>query len=235
MKRFFLLAAICCATLVQAQTADEIIQKYTASMGGLDGYNTIKTAKFTGSLSQSGLVLPVTTQIVNNKAMRLDIEIMGTQIISVYNNGKGWKQNQFDGFETPTEMTAAELADTKPQASLASELMDYKARGHKVELQGKENVEGVECYKITLVSAGNNKTTTYFLDTATYTLIKSVTPRVMQDQSVEVETFYSDLKEFGGVKFAMKRIQKIMGQMFMELKLDKVELGVTIDPSIFEM
>jgi len=179
--------------------------------------------------------LPVTTQIVNNKAMRLDIEIMGTQIISVYNNGKGWKQNQFDGFETPTEMTAAELADTKPQASLASELMDYKARGHKVELQGKENVEGVECYKITLVSAGNNKTTTYFLDTATYTLIKSVTPRVMQDQSVEVETFYSDLKEFGGVKFAMKRIQKIMGQMFMELKLDKVELGVTIDPSIFEM
>ena len=52
---------------------------------------------------------------------------------------------------------------------------------------------------------------------------------------MEVETFYSDLKEFGGVKFAMSRVQKIMGQMFMELKLDKVELGVTIDPSIFEM
>lgn len=235
MKRF-LFALSCLATISShAQTADEVIQKYSAALGGLETFNKVTSAKMTGTVIQQSMEMPITTQLINNKAARTDIEVMGYKIINVYINGTGWKQNHFAGVETPTEITGMELIDAKAQASLVNHLMDYKNRGHKVELLGQEDVEGVKCYKISLVNKDDNKTTTYFIDVTGYTLIKSVTPREMQGQEVEVETFYSDFKEVNGLKFAMTRSQKIMGQEFATVKLDKVELNVKIDESIFKM
>ncbi len=218
-----------------AQTADEVIQKYSAALGGLDAFNKVTSAKMTGTVTQQSVDMPITTQLINNKAARTDIEVMGYQIINVYANGAGWKQNHFAGVETPTEITGTELIEAKAQASLVNHLMDYKNRGHKVELLGQEDVEGVKCYKISLVNKDDNKTTTYFINVADYILIKSVTPREMQGQQVEVDTFYSDFKEVNGLKFAMTRTQKVMGQDFASIKLDKIELNVTIDESIFKM
>lgn len=43
-----------------AQTADEIVQKYAAAMGGLDAFKKVQTAKFTGSVSVRGNDLPMT-------------------------------------------------------------------------------------------------------------------------------------------------------------------------------
>ena len=56
----------------------------------------------------------------------------------------------------------------------------------------------------------------------------------MQGQELEVETIYSNVKEFGGVKFTMTRTQSVEGQVFQEIKLEKVELDVTIDEKVFD-
>lgn len=235
MKRIALALAAMISLAAQAQTADEIVAKYSANLGGLEAFNKVTSAKMTGTLSQASMEMPLTTQMINNKSARTDVEVMGYQIINVYNNGKGWKQNHFAGVETPTEITGAELNEARAQASLVNHLMDYKNRGHKVEAAGQEDVEGVKCYKLTLLNKDDNKTTQYFISTTDYTLIKSVTPREMQGQVVDVETFYSDFKEINGLKFAMTRIQKVMGQLFMEIKLDKIELNVPVDEKVFEM
>lgn len=235
MKKFLTALFSMAVIAASGQTADEVIAKYSANLGGLEAFNKVTSAKMTGNITQASMVLPLTTQIINNKACRSDIDVMGQSIIQVYNNGTGWKQNPFDGTETPTEVTGKELIEFKAQASLVNHLMDYKARGHKVELAGQEDVEGVKCYKINLVNKDDEKTTTYYIAVNDYTLIKSVTTRTLQGQDMEVETFYSDFKEIGGLKFAMVRTQKIMGQVFMEVKLDKIELNVPIDEKIFNM
>ncbi|MBL7748979.1 MAG: hypothetical protein JNM19_16185, partial [Chitinophagaceae bacterium] len=92
-----------------AQTVDEVIQKYSAALGGLDAFNKVTSAKMTGTVTQQSVDMPITTQLINNKAARTDIEVMGYQIINVYANGTGWKQNHFAGVETPTEITGTEL------------------------------------------------------------------------------------------------------------------------------
>lgn len=235
MKRILFALFALAALSAKAQTADEVISKYSAALGGLDAFNKISSAKMTGTVTQQNMDMPITTQLINNKAARTDIEVAGYQIINVYNNGTGWKQNHFAGIETPTEITGTELIDAKAQASLVNHLMDYKNRGHKVELLGQEDVEGVKCYKISLVNKDDNKTTTYYINVADYLLIKSVTPRELQGQQVEVETFYSDFKVINGLKFAMTRTQKIMGQDFAAIKLDKIELNVPVDEKIFKM
>lgn len=232
-----LLFAVLSFALVSAnaQTADEVIQKYAANMGGLEAFNKISSAKMTGIYSTQGNDIALTTQIINGKGMRTDLELMGQAVINCYFNGKGWKINPFQGVTTPTEVTGTELNDFKTQSNLANQLMDYKARGHQVELQGEDAVEGIKTYKIKLTNKDDSKVTTYFISTSDYTLIKSATMRQFQGQDMEVESFYSDLKEVNGVKFFMTRDSKIEGQVFQTVKYEKVELNVTIDEKIFEM
>jgi hypothetical protein len=217
-----------------AQTVDEVIQKYATNLGGLDAFNKIKTAKFTGTLTSQGNDLTMTLQVVNGKAIRQDIEVMGSQIINVYNNGKGWKQNPFAGAPAPADMSAAEVADMKPQSMMAPALMDYKARGHQVELLGQETIGGIKTHKIKLTNKDDGKVTTYYINASDYTLIKSEAEREMQGQTVTVESWYSDLKEVNGLKFPMSRIQKIAGEEFAAVKLDTVELNGPIDEKIFD-
>ncbi len=235
MKKFLLTLFSFAAVAAYAQTADEVIQKYSTALGGLDAFNKVTSAKMTGNVTTQGMVLPVTSQIINNKAVRTDIEIMGQSIVNVYNNGTGWKINPYAGAETATEVTGTELKEFKAQSSLVNHLMDYKNRGHQVELAGQEDVEGVKCFKLKLTNKDDGKVTNYFISTGDYLLIKSVGKRDMQGQEVDVETFYSDFKDVGGLKFAMTRIQKIMGQVFQEIKLDKIELNVPVDENIFKM
>jgi hypothetical protein len=235
MKKLLFAVLSFAVVSAHAQSADEVIQKFSANMGGLDAINKISSAKMTGTYSTQGNDFPLTVQIINGKAMRTDVEVMGQAVTNVYYNGKGWKINPFAGATTATEVTGSELSDFKVQASLSSQLMDYKARGHQVELQGEETIEGIKTFKIKLTNKEDGKVTTYFISTADYTLIKSVTNRTIQGQDMDVESFYSDLKEFGGVKFFMTRDSKIEGQTFQTVTYEKIELNVTIDEKIFAM
>jgi len=219
---------------VHAQTADEVIQKYTVNMGGLDAFNKISSAKMTGTYSVQGNDLGLTVQVLNGKGMRSDIDAMGQSVTSVYFNGKGWKVNPFAGITTPTDVTGTELNDFKAQSYLSNQLMDYIARGHQVELEGKETIEGIETYKIKLTNKDDSRVTTYFISTKDNTLIKSVTSRDIQGQPTDVESWYSDLKEINGVKFFMTRDSKMNGEVFQTIKYDKIELNVTIDEKVFE-
>jgi len=219
----------------RAQTADEIVQKYAAAMGGLDAFNKVSSAQLTGTLSSQGANFPLLIRIINGKAMRTDVEVRGKTINNVYNNGKGWTLNPYTGPATPKEVTGAELLMLKVQASLANNLMDYKNRGHKVELLGREDVEGIKTFKIKLTTKDDGKITTYFINVADYLLVKSIAKREIAGAEYDAETFYSDIKDINGIKFSMRFMQKIEGQVFQDVKYEKIELNVPLDEKIFEM
>ncbi len=217
-----------------AQTADDVIQKYSKAMGGLASFNAIKTMKSTGTITTQGVDLALTSQIINGKAVRSDVQAMGQSVINSYKDGKGWKINPFAGVTTVTDMTPEELLDFKSQSMIANQLMDYKARGHTVELQGQEDVEGIKTYKIKLTNKDDNKVTTYFITVTDNLILKSVSTRQLQGQEIEVETLYSDFKDFNGLKFPMVRTQKMEGQVFQEIKIATIEFNVPIDEKIFD-
>ncbi|MDP4262268.1 MAG: hypothetical protein Q8941_07025 [Bacteroidota bacterium] len=217
-----------------AQTVDEVIQKCSANLGGLEAFNKIKTVKMTGTVTTQGMDLPITIQIINGKATRTDVEVMGSQVIRCYKDGKGWIQNPFAGATTPTDATGLDLADLKQQSMLATPLMDYKARGSQAELQGQEDVNGEKAFKVKLTSKDDGKPTIYYIKTSDYSIIKSESEREIQGQTVTIETWVSEPKDFGGAKFFMNRVQKINGEEFQSIKFDAITLDVTIDEKIFD-
>ncbi len=235
MKRMLLALLTIACLQATAQTAEDIIEKYAANLGGLDAFNKIKTMKMTGSVNAQGGEMPLTISVINGKAARTDVEAMGMQIISVYNNGTGWKQNPFAGAKTPTAVSGAELSELKSQCIIAPTLMNFKALGSKVELSGQEDVEGIKTYVIKLTAKESDRVTEYYIATNDYMLIKSSIEREIQGTKQKIETWYSDLKDFNGLKFYLTKMQKISGQVFQTSTLKTIEMDVPVDEKIFEM
>lgn len=234
MKKLLLMVATFGILSAQAQTAEDVVSKFTQSQGGLQAFNNVKTLKMSGSVTVQGMELPITVQVINGKAVRSDVEVMGSAVISAYKDGKAWTQNPFAGSPDPTDASAETAAELKGQASVASMLMDYKARGHKIELAGQEAVEGIPTYKIKLTQGDNQKATTFYITTADYSLLKSTSSMDMMGQTVEVETIYSDAVVVKGLKFYSSRTQKADGEEFQTIKFDKIEVDVPIDEKIFD-
>ena len=234
MKKILFIIVSFAFISANAQKVDEVIQKYAKAMGGLSAFNAVKTVRMIGTVKVQGMELPITVQIINGKAVRTDVDAMGQSVIKSYKDGKGWKIDPFSGAPTATDMTHDELIEAKGQSMIASQLMDYKARGHKVELQGQEDVDGIKAHKIKLTNKDDSKVTTYFISVADNTLVKSVNTRDMQGQQIEVHNYASDIKEYGGIKFPMTRTQKVQGQVLQEIKMTLVELNVAIDEKVFD-
>lgn len=234
MKKLFFAILSLVFVSAQAQTVDEVINKYITTMGGLDAFKNLKTAKMTGKVLVQGLELPITIQVINGRAVRSDVDAMGQSVISSYKDGKGWKINPFAGFPDATDVTDAELPDLKAQTMLTSQIIDYKAQGHKVELLGQEDVDGIKTNKVKLTNKDDSRVTTYFISVNDNSLVKSVSMRENEGQQIEVETFYSNVKEYNGAKFAMTRVSKVNGDITQEVRLDKMELNVTIDEKVFD-
>lgn len=233
MKKIFVLLLAFAFVKANAQTVDEIVQKYATAMGGLENFKKIKTAKLTGTASAQGNEFPITVQIINGRAMRTDVEVMGQTITNAYKDGKGWKINPYAGAPTATDATPEELNEFKIQGSFISQLMDYKDHGYKAELLGQEDVDGAKAYKIKLTT-DDNKSTTYYIDANSFMLVKTTGMRNIMGQDVELETTYGDIKDIGNVKFSMTRSVKSAGQTLQEVRFDKVELDVPIDEKIFD-
>ncbi len=234
MKQFFLALLSMAVLSVQAQTVEEIIQKHNAALGGLDSFNKVITEKITGVTTIQGNDYPLTVQLINGKAMRVDVDVMGQAVVNVCYNGSGWKINPFAGATDATDVTGNELNEYKAQTFAASNLMDYKNRGHQLELLGQEEVEGVKVFNLRLTAKEDGKVSNYYISTSDYLLIKSISKREIQGQEVEISTFFSNYKDFGGLKFACTRSLQAGGQVFQEVNYEKVELNVPVDEAIFK-
>ena len=58
--------------------------------------------------------------------------------------------------------------------------------------------------------------------------------RNLMGQDMELETYYSEVKDIGNIKISMMRSVQSGGQTLQEVHFDKVELDVPIDEKIFD-
>jgi hypothetical protein len=112
---------------------------------------------------------------------------------------EGWAYMPFQGMQKPEPKTADDVKESQTDLDIAGPLVDYTAKGHKVELVGKEDVDGTECYKINTILTGG-KSVTYFIDPASNMIIRSKSKSKVNGKEIEVQTDYSDFKEVDGVK-----------------------------------
>jgi outer membrane lipoprotein-sorting protein len=230
MGTFFLLAILTFSG-IQAQTADEIINKYIDALGGKAKLEQIKSAYILGTTQVMGNGAQSTTSILEGKGFRLEYEVNGQKVIQVFTDKGGWQVNPMMGSTTPQPLPEEMYKGSRGQIYITGPLYNYTAKGNKVELLGKEGNE----YKLKITNMDSVETTVY-IDGTTYYLDKLTRSTNFMGQAVELTINFSNFKKTDfGVVFPYSTEINFGGQFTITNTLDKIELNKPIDPSIFEM
>lgn len=219
-----------------AQSADEIIAKHIDALGGLQKIKAVKTVRMTGKLTLGpGIEAPVAMEFKRPNQMRMDITVQGIVGTQAYDGATGWTLMPFAGSKTPQQMADDELKMAQEQADLDGPLIDYKAKGHAVELLGKEAVEGADAYKLK-VTQKNGVVRTIFIDAEAFLQVKEESKRTIRGTEMDTDTILGDYKEVDGIMFPHSVDSGAKGQpQRQKMVIDKIELNVPIEDARFKM
>jgi len=217
------------AFTAKAQTADEIINKHMAAIGGIDNWKKIKSVKMNGSVNAGGTELPVTITTVAGKGQRMEFAINGMTNYTIITPSKGWMYFPVQGQTKPEAMPEEAVKESQDQLDIQGPLVDYKAKGNKVTYVGKDDVEGTDCYKLKVVYA-TGKEETMYIDASNYYHIRSVDKVKANGKEMEQTVNYSnDQKLPEGIVYPMT-IESGNGPV----ALKSVEINKPVDESIFK-
>lgn len=242
MKKNVIIALMVLFTFIaKAQTADEIINKYIENTGGKDKWKALKSVKITGKAKQQGMDFPFTAIQSAVGKQKISYTFQGKEIVQPAFDGKEAWQTNF--MTMKAEKMEAEDAENMQReiGDFPDPFLDYKSKGYAVALEGKETVEGTECFKIKLTKKpmkveGKEVENVYyyFFDTQNYVPI--VTKTVVQKGPAKGATFEivnSDYQEVDGLYFPYSIAQKVNGQVAITLSTEKIELNVALDDKAF--
>jgi hypothetical protein len=167
----FAITLLAAAPHVKAQTADEIIAKNIDALGGKEKLQSIKTLYMEGTaVMQNGMEINTRTWRVKDKLYRQEISFGMGNVVIIVTPTNGWASNPRSGGEFKP-MPEEALKSLRLQLDVPGPLVDYAAKGYKVELSGKDTVDGKPCYKIKLTPATGNELT-YSIDAKSYYVLR---------------------------------------------------------------
>ncbi len=113
----------------------------------------IQTITLNGKMdagSNKNVQLPFVLKLKRPQMSRLEIEFGGKKALQIYDGKNGWKVRPFLGRNEVEPFTTAEMRIAADQGELDGYLIDHEAKGIKVEVMGKDPVEGHDAYKLQL-------------------------------------------------------------------------------------
>ena len=230
----------------QAQTADEIIDKYIDAIGGYDQWSKVEGIKMTAKVNQGGVEFPLDILQMKDGRQGQIITFQGKEIKQGMFDGKDlWSSNPIADKTERSDAESTENLKTNLGADFPIPLFDYKKRGYKVELLGKETIDGTETFKIKYIKNpikvdGKPKESIeyYFFDTENFIPLM-VESEMTQGPAKGMITQlrlsdYQEIPNGGGLIMPFSWTQGVKGQAGGQpINFTTVELNPKVDASVF--
>jgi outer membrane lipoprotein-sorting protein len=218
-----------------AQTADEIVKKALEARGGVAKLKAVQSERIAGHITfargEEGVFV---VELKRPLKMRAEISIEGQKIIRVYDGkSSGWMINPFVETKDAQPMSSEDLKNISDESDFDGPLVDYQAKGNQIELAGKETLDDKPVYRLKLTNK-NGDVRFYFLDGASFLLVKWEGVRRSGEQELPWESYFSDFQEVHGIRFPFRIDQGSPGtEMKQTLTAEKIEIDPQIDDSQF--
>lgn len=223
-----------------AQTADEIVEKHLAAMGGRAALAKLTSQVASGTIviQAQGADLAGTVELSKkapNKSrtlMRIDLSAMGGSELVVDQRCDGKTAFASNSLQGDREITGAQL-QSMLNATFPSSFLNYKETGGKVELLGRETVGAKPVLAMQYTPAAGPAIKLY-LDATTYLVSRSVVKLSVPEAGGEIEqaTDVTDYRAIDGVQTPFQVTVSGSGQV-LTITLAKVEYNVALDDAVF--
>jgi hypothetical protein len=222
------LAAAVVDTAPQSKlTAAAIVDKNVAARGGLQAWRTVQTLSLAGKMGAGGnqrstlqvpvpgprssaqtlstrpaeeVQLPFVMELKRPRKMRFELQFSGQTAIQVFDGANGWKLRPYLNRRVVEPYTTEEMKAASTQAELDGFLVDYAAKGTKIELAGMEKVENRDTYKLKLTMK-SGQALHVWVDADTFLEAKiEGQPRLLDGTYHPVEVYYRDYRPVNGLQ-----------------------------------
>lgn len=227
------------AHVTAAQTADEVIEKSIAALGGRAAHGKIKNRIATGEIAIGTPAGDIkgTVEIWNaapNKqrtVIKADLSAFGAGELVMDQRFDGSVGYVMDSMQGNRDITGTQLENMKAQG-FPNPFLNYKEAGTSVKLGAKETVAGKEAYLLTFEPPSGNPIKVY-VDAATFLPVRTVI-RADTPQTGEIEQYVDPLefRDIDGIKTPVK-IQMMNSLQTITMTFTKIEHNVTMDEKMF--
>jgi hypothetical protein len=125
------------------------------------------------------------------------------------------------------------VAEASEQADIEGPLVEWKAKGHRVELVGREPIGGREAYKLKVTLKGGAVLYDY-LDVKSMYLVRTDSTRQVRGRSLQIETTFSDFKKTQGILFPRQVEMAAAGRPIrLRIVVDTVEVNPPLSDRLF--
>ena len=225
------IAASLIPAAAQAQTVQQVLDKFIEAQGGRAALAAIKDMTYTGTaeMVQFGMSGGITMHQKEPNKMRMDIEVMGMVITQAFDGEAGWYTNPQTG--TEEAMTEQQTEDMKHQSLGNSALLNPDQLGITYALKPKETLNGND-YLVLEQAFKDGRRSTLYIDPATYLVYKTKTMGSSPTgEEMLSEVITSDYEKEGDLLVAKSITIFQAGQEFIRVKFSKVAFnsGLTDD------
>lgn len=219
-----------------AGNVDEIVARHVAARGGAAKLAAVEslrmTAKATGPGGREAILV---REVKRPGLIRLEFTSQGITGVYAYDGSQGWQVSPFDGELEPRPMPAESTRLAIAQADIGGPLVDWKAKGHRVELAGQEPLDGRKTWKLR-VTLKNADVQQVYLDAKSFLQVRTEATREQRGRKVETETSFADYREAGGVMFPHSIEIGVKGRPSrLSIVVQKIEVNPPLDDARFRM
>ncbi|MBZ5627584.1 MAG: outer membrane lipoprotein-sorting protein [Acidobacteriia bacterium] len=242
-------------------TAAQIVDKNVSARGGLQAWRAVQALEMTGKMDAGGnerrtlpvpgvktganmlprrpaepVQLPFVMDLKRGRKMRVEIQFNGQTALQVYDGSKGWKLRPFLNRHEVEAFTPEELQSAAAQSDLDGPLIDFAAKGSKVELEGMEQVDGRNAYNLK-VADRLGRVRHVWIDAENFLEVKvEGSPRRLDGKYHPVAIYYRDYKSVSGLMMPYLLETTVDGVKEKEkIQIEKIVLNPKLDEARFAM
>lgn len=233
-----------CAPTGGDVTQEELVAAHTQARGGRAALDAVQNVECELEIVEHNFTPAITLtalyRVDRQGRMRIDVFQQGERVFTeAYDGERGWQQG---GGDHP-----AEYAKAQAQAALRHgpqlpvnllSLHDLPARRHRVELIGREPLDGISFHHLR-VTLDDGFATDYYLDPQSMLLardrnVTALHPDIDAEEK-PTETQWSDYRTVAGTQraFSSRTIDLGSGKETQTVTTTALRVNVTIDPGIY--
>jgi len=218
-------------------TAAQIVEKNVSAKGGLQAWRAVQTMSFSGKMDAGGkskAQLPFVLEKKRPRKTRVELVFANDTAVQVYDGVNGWKLRPFLGRRDVEPYSPEELKSASFESDVDGPLVDYAAKGNKVELEGVEKVENHDAYKLKLTLKGG-QVQHIWVDAETFLEVKvEGTPRRMDGKMRPVWIYLRDYKDANGLMIPYVMETEVQGNREThKMTIENVVVNPKLEDSLF--
>jgi len=216
-------------------SADEIVARHVAARGGAEKLAALRSLIYRGTYREGAHVSDHAAMAL----MRPYLKLVGDPEKPIGDFAEGYDGSAWEYYEDPgivLRTVGAASAAARHGAWVDGPLVDYRAKGSTIEVEGIERIGDRDAYRLRLTMR-DGFAVEEFLDTRTFLEVanRKAAPIHAFGEKVSSETRFTDFRPVEGVLFSFRNeeVEIATGRVLNSMQWREIVANRPLDPAVF--